>query len=69
MKTAAIVLGACLLAGSAHAGSKESVIGKQVRLPHNKTGVIVGRAGEGFIIMPFQRVQELSQHHRQVARE
>jgi hypothetical protein len=69
MKTVAIVVGACLLAGSAHAGSKDSVIGKQVRLPHNKMGVIVGRAGEGFIIMPAKRAQEFSQPDRQVARE
>jgi hypothetical protein len=57
VKATAIILATCLFAACAYATPKDKIIGKQVRLPHHKLGVVVGRAGEGFIIMPADKVQ------------
>jgi hypothetical protein len=54
VKTSAIVLVVCAFAGCAYAMPKEKIVGKQVRIPHHRLGVIVGRAEEGFIIMPVK---------------
>jgi hypothetical protein len=68
MKTA-IAFAACLLAGSAFAAPKDNAIGKQVRLQHQKMGVIVGRAENGFIVMPAGRAQAFSRPNRRAAAE
>jgi hypothetical protein len=52
VKPVAVVLATFLLTGSAFAGQKDKIIGKQVRLPNHGLGTIVGRSEEGFIIMP-----------------
>jgi hypothetical protein len=69
VKGTAIILVTCLFAGCAYATPKDKVIGKQVRLPHHKLGVIVGRAGGGFIIMPVDKVQGSAQPNSKIAGE
>jgi len=54
VKTTAIVLVTWLFVGCAYAMPKGKTVGKQVRLPHHRLGIIVGRAEEGFIIMPLK---------------
>jgi len=53
VKRVAVVLATFLLAGSAFAGQKDKIIGKQVRLPNHGMGTIVARSEGGFIITPL----------------
>ena len=69
MKATAIILATCVFAGSAYAMPKEKIIGKQVRLPHHKLGVVVGRSEQGFIIIPADKVQVSPRPNSQIAGE
>jgi hypothetical protein len=51
MKAIAIVLVTCVFAGCAYAKPKDKIVGKQVRLPHDREGTIAGRSEGGFIII------------------
>jgi hypothetical protein len=70
VKAVGILLATCLFAGCAYAMPRDKIIGKQVRLPHHRQGMIVGRSEGGFIIIPAKsdQIQAASPRANQVAR-